>query len=254
MNEGLLRSKMRAMGLHLFLSLAVALVVGYIVFFLWYPNPFGFASGGLQLFLLVTGVDLVLGPALTFVAFDPHKRRVLMVGDFVVIGLLQLCALVYGVNAVSDSRPAAVVFEGSRFRAVRAGELSPDELKKAPNELGQISWSGPRLLATRELTAKEQSDSIFIALEGRDIGMRPEFWSPYEKERPRIKQAARPIGLLVERYPRSIAELEGIAIKAGIQLKDLGFFPVLSKQGIFTLLVNKDSGAFVGYILLDGSL
>lgn len=254
MNKALLRSKLKAMGVHLLCSLLVALSVGYVVFFWWYPYPFGFASGGLQLFLLVTGVDLVLGPMLTLVAFDPHKRKVLMVGDFIVIGVLQLCALVYGVHAVSDSRPVAVVFEMSRFRAIRAGDLSAEELKKATSGLGELSWTGPKLIGTRVLTHKEEQDALFIALEGRDIGMRPEFWSPYEKEQARIKDIAKKVDLLIERYPDAKPELEQIAAKAGAKLQNLGFFPVLSKQGIFTLLINKENGAFVGYILLDGSL
>lgn len=254
LSGALVRSKLKALAMHVFVSSVLAMLVGYVVFFLWYPNPFGFASGGLQLFLLVTGVDLVLGPALTFVAFDPNKRRLLMVGDFVVIAILQISALVYGVNAVYDSRPVAVVFEVSRFRAVRAGELSSADLAKAPDGLGQLSLTGPVLMATRSLTTKEESDSIFLALEGKDIGMRPELWSPYDRELVRIKAGAKPIDALLARYPNETMQIEKLASAKNLTLRDLGFYPVLSKQGIFTMLVNRNDGRFVAYVLLDGSL
>ncbi|MBC3880839.1 pilus assembly protein [Undibacterium sp. LX40W] len=250
----LLISKLRASGLHVCLSLLVATLVGVVVFFLWYPNPFGFASGGLNLFLLVTGVDLVLGPALTFVAFDPLKKARVMLGDFFVIGLLQICALVYGVHAVFVSRPVAVVYEGMRFRVVCAAEISEADLKKAPKGLSTFSLTGPTIIGTRELSQKEQGDAIFQALEGRDIGMRPELWTSYKETQSRIKQDAKPIKLLLDRYPSSQAAIDDIAKKGKVETAQLGFYPVISKQGFFTLLVNRNNGDFIDYIMLDGSL
>lgn len=247
-------SKMRAAGMHVGLSLLVATTVGIVVFFVWYPNPFGFASGGLNLFLLVTAVDLVLGPALTFVAYNPLKKAKLMLGDFVVIGLLQIFALIYGVNAVFVSRPVVVVYEGARFRVVSAVEIPEAELKKAPNGLGTLSLIGPIVLGTRALSEKEQADSIFLALEGRDIGLRPELWVTYKDAQTRIKQEAKPIKALLERYPGSQADIDTISKRAKIETAQLGFFPVISKQGIFTLLVNRNNGDFIDYIMLDGSL
>lgn len=250
----LLRSKLRAAAFHICLSALVATIVGIVVFFLWYPSPFGFASGGLNLFLLVTCVDLVLGPALTFVAFHPAKKAKVMLGDFVVIGLLQSLALIYGVNAVFVSRPVAVVFEGARFRVVCAAELSDAELKKAPNGLEKLSLSGPTVLGTRVLTPKEQADSVFIALEGRDIGMRPEFWVDYKIAQDRIKQDAKPIKILFDRYPGSTTMITDLARKKTYAVDRLGFLPVISKQGIFTVLIDKETGAFIDYVMLDGSL
>lgn len=250
----LLRSKLRASGVHVFLSLFIASTVGFVVFFVWYPNPFGFASGGLKLFLLVTAVDLVLGPALTFVAFDPLKKKGVMFGDFLVIGLLQFGALIYGVNAVFVSRPVAVVFEVSRFRVVSAAEVPEAELKKAPKGLDSFSITGPRLLGTRELTAKEDNDAIFKALEGKDIGMRPEFWVEYRAAQSRIRQDAKSVNLLLSRYPDSKGVIVEVAKKANINVDKLAFYPVISKDGVFTLLMNKDTGAFIDYIILDGYL
>ncbi len=249
-----LKSKAKASTLHLLISCSIAFLVGIVVFFVWYPSPFGFASGGLKLFLLITAVDLVLGPALTFVVFNPKKRRALLYLDFSVIAAFQLGALVYGVNTVYVARPVAVVNEGPRMRVVSAVDIDPHELEKAPKSLRQLSNSGPVLIGTREVTPAETADVVMIALQGKDIGMRPEFWIEFDSMRDRVIQKIKPMNLLVDRYPDSKGKLEQIARERGLSLEEMGFLPVLSKQGIFTAMFTKKDGAFVDYIMLDGSL
>ena len=62
----------------------------------WYPYPYRELSGGRELFALVVAVDVVLGPLITLVIFNPAKTRRHLVMDFTVIGLLQVAALAYG--------------------------------------------------------------------------------------------------------------------------------------------------------------
>ena len=75
-----LKSRCRAAGIHLIISALVAAVAAALVFFLWYPGYYRKLAGGQDLFLLITAVDLVLGPLLTFAVFNlkkgwPHLRR-----------------------------------------------------------------------------------------------------------------------------------------------------------------------------------
>ena len=43
------------------------------MFGLWFPGIYRTVAGGRDLFLLVTGVDVVLGPLLTFAVFNVRK-------------------------------------------------------------------------------------------------------------------------------------------------------------------------------------
>ena len=250
----LLKSKAKASTFHILISMLVAACVGFAVFFIWYPSPFGFASGGLNLFLLVTAVDLVLGPALTFVAFNPLKRRSLLILDFSIIGILQVMALVYGVHAVFVARPVIVAYEGSRLRVVTAAELSDKDLKDAKGSLAELSLSGPKMVGTRIVTAAEQFDAIQFAMQGKDIGTRPAFWVEFPEVKERLKKDLKPMSLLLKRYPESVQLVDGVLHSKQLRREQVGFLPVLSKQGIFTALFSLDTGDFVAYLMLDGSL
>jgi hypothetical protein len=51
----LLRSRLKALGLHACVSLVIAGLAAALVFLLWYPYPYREISGGRELFLLVMG-------------------------------------------------------------------------------------------------------------------------------------------------------------------------------------------------------
>ena len=126
-----LASRLKAAGIHLGISALIAGMAAALVFGLWYPWPYRSASGGQALFLLIMSVDLVLGPALTFVVFNRSKTKSHLVRDLAVIATLQLAGLAYGLYTVYLARPVAVVFEVDRFRVVSAVEVRHEELPQA---------------------------------------------------------------------------------------------------------------------------
>jgi hypothetical protein len=126
-----LRNKAKAAGIHLSLSVLLILILGSIVFFVWYPWPYSEVCGGFDLLMLVGAVDVTLGPLLTFVVFDRQKTKVVLLRDLSVIGLLQVSALVYGMHAVYLARPVALVFEVNRFRVVSHAEVLESEFTLA---------------------------------------------------------------------------------------------------------------------------
>ena len=75
----LVKAKLYAMLVHGFLTLIVALLTAFLVYRLWYPAPFAQLTGGTDLFLLVLGVEAVLGPVMSLVIFNPVKVRKEMV-------------------------------------------------------------------------------------------------------------------------------------------------------------------------------
>jgi len=115
-----LRQRLAAVLVHLGLSSVVFLVLMWLIVFSWYPGPYFSYDGGWRGTIIVVAVDLVLGPALTFVVFDPRKERRKTVMDLCVIGVIQISALAWGFHAVESQRPVAVSFFAGAFHPVTA--------------------------------------------------------------------------------------------------------------------------------------
>src|SRR5262249_31768987 len=88
-------TRWQAAPIHLLISAAIATAVVSSMLLLWYPRPFFAAAGGATLLVLLIGVDVVLGPLLTLVVYDPRKKTLAL--DLAIIAALQLAALAYGV-------------------------------------------------------------------------------------------------------------------------------------------------------------
>ncbi len=68
-------NRLTATVVHFFISLVVFVaLIGTLLFF-WYPSPYFSASGGWQGLRLVAALDLVLGPLMTLIIFNPQNSR-----------------------------------------------------------------------------------------------------------------------------------------------------------------------------------
>ena len=170
-NPAFWHGRLKAAGVHLAISLAVAALAALLVFFVWYPYPYREISGGRELFLLVVVVDVIMGPLMTLAVFNLKKPRKELRRDLAVIGLLQLAALVYGLWTVAIARPVHLVFEIDRFRVVHAVDVESALLKRATPELQQLPLMGPTLLSVRGFKdSKESFDATMAALQGLELG------------------------------------------------------------------------------------
>jgi hypothetical protein len=183
-------SRSCATGIHFAISLLVAGLAASLVFAVWYPGGLRLLSGGQPLFLLLVSIDVVLGPLLTAVVWNPSKSPSVVRRDVAWITALQLAALFYGLSVVAQVRPVVLAWEQHRLRIVPASAVVKHELPRAPLALQSLSWSGPRLIGTRvPQTGAEQLDAIQQGLQGRDVGMRPSFWLAWTPETARVSLA-----------------------------------------------------------------
>ena len=246
-----LRRRARAAGIHLLISLVVAGLAAALVFGLWYPGAYRNLSGGRELFLLITTVDVVLGPLLTFVVFDlrkgwPHVRR-----DLAIIGCIQLAALLYGLHTVYVARPVAMVFEVDRFRVVTANDVHEPDLPKARIEYQSMPLSGPWLLGTRDAQpGDERNEALFLGVQGIDIGVRPNFWQPYEQSRADVLKAARPLSVLLKQYPDRTESIRQRLADIGEVEQRTMFVPVLAR-GDWVALIREDASV-IDFENVDG--
>lgn len=121
-----------AFAIHLGISLIIFAVLGYLILFHWYPDFFFASDGGWQGIRIVAFVDLVLGPVLTLVVFNPAKPRTELKRDLSIIAAIQLSCLSAGTYVVYSERPIAMVYADGSFQSMsvddyaEAGQPLPD--------------------------------------------------------------------------------------------------------------------------------
>jgi hypothetical protein len=238
---------------HLAISAVVAAAAAALVFGLWFPHPYREISGGRDLFLLLLGVDLALGPLITLMAYAPEKPRAVWVRDLAVIVSLQLAALAYGLYAVSEARPVRLVAEGNRFRVVSKAELAGAPMHQAPAALQSLGWAGPKLIGARlaQPTDADYTESIRVSMEGLHPALRPGRWVPYDEVKAAVLQEAKPVVILLEKHPAKAQLLSEAA--PSVPASSLVYLPLVSRtKDNWVVLLDARSGRPSGYAPVDG--
>lgn len=110
-----LKDKFIAAGIHLLISIVVALFVIALLVFYWFPGSL-IELGAIQGAKIMLIVDLVLGPVCTFVVYKKLKSSLKF--DLSVIALIQIGALIYGLITVHSQKPSYLVLTYSDLTVV----------------------------------------------------------------------------------------------------------------------------------------
>jgi hypothetical protein len=248
-----IRAASRAAGVHLLTSIGIAVLVGALVFGVWYPPPYGELAGGRELFLLVLAVDVICGPLLTLVLFSPTKPRMELGRDLGVVALIQLAALGYGINTVWQVRPIFLVQEIDRFKVVGALDLDSGAVAVLSRELQPHWWKGPQVFAIREpKDAEERNKILFESVQGgRDYAERPEFYLLYEGENAlKSLKRAKPLAVFLQKQPDQSAAAQKLATEKKADITQWMYLPVVARQD-WVAVLNKQ-GQIQGFLKGDG--
>ena len=243
----------QAAGIHSLCSVLVATLAAWTVFGVWYAYPYRELSGGRELFLLVIAVDVVCGPLLTFVLFNPKKPRKELWMDLGLVALIQLAALGYGIWTVWQARPLYLVHEVDRYKVISALDVEAKDLEALPANLKPKFWAGPQVVDIRPpKNAEEHNKVLFdVAAGGRDYGERPEFYIPYESVAAlKSIQRAKPLTLFLQKQPDQQDAARKLALEKGVDLKEWLYLPVIARQDWVAILDKQ--GQIQGFLRGDG--
>lgn len=247
-----MKSRLHASGIHLGISFALAMLMSLVVFGVWYPYPYRDASGGRSLFTLLVGVDVVMGPLITFMVFNHAKPRRELVQDLCVVGLLQLAALGYGFWTMYEARPVHMVFEYHRLSVVHAVDVDSDALKQAPPDLNALPLTGPTLLSLRPFKdSEEQYQSTITALGGRPQAAQPALWRPWAAARAEILAESHPVSQLKERFESQSVLIDQAVSSTGRPVSQLRYLPLITRKAEWTVLIDEKTVEPVGFLPLD---
>jgi hypothetical protein len=248
---GKIMSRWKAAGIHFAISLIVAVVVGSIIYFVWYPPPYFGVSGGGTLMLLIIGVDVMIGPFLTLAVFRSGKKSLKF--DLMVIALLQIAAFWYGLTVISEARPVFIVMAIDRFVPVYADELSEEDLAAAKQPaFAQRSWTGPVLVGVKlPSDAKDRNDLVSHGFGGKDIEKFPKFYVSYAEVADAALARAKPLAALSEKSSHAKTVIDNYVSSKKLELADLVYLPLHGRETEYAMVLSRSAKSPVAALELD---
>jgi len=240
-------NRFQAAGIHLAISTAVAATVLASLLLVWYPQPYFRLAGGAGLMLILIGVDVVMGPLLTLVVFDPRKKSLKL--DLAVIALLQATAFAYGISVIAQARPAFIVYSGDHLTVVAANQINSESLAAAKPPYDALPIDGPRLVGARVPADPAERERVMMLLtSGIDLPMLPRYYLPFADVAAELKAAARPLSALPKGDAGAKARVDAEIARAGRSPASLAWVPVLGRVEAGVALVDASSGAVVAVV------
>lgn len=241
-----------AAGVHLSISLMVAIAAAAFVFGVLFPPPFREISGGASLFKLLISVDVVVGPLLTWLVFSRRKPASELRRDLSVIAVLQLIALVYGLWSMYMARPVYLVHEVDRFVTVSAADIDPTDLPSAKTEFQTLPWSGVRAIGLREpKDGAEKLKGMELAIAGKDLSLQPWLWQELsDVNRKAIHERSKPLSDLVVRNDVNRQLVDTWLADRKDAATGYRFFPLVAREHYWTVVLDQNL-SMVGYLPID---
>lgn len=248
------KAAVRAAFLHFGGSLLVALSAAVLVFGVWYPYPYRELAGGRELFFLIMAVDVVCGPMLTLVLFNPKKPKWELRMDLGLVVLIQMAALAYGLYTLAVARPVYLVYEVDRFRVISVADIQPEQLKPELGGLHRLPWTGPRVIGVREpVSADEKIESLNLSLQGNEPSARPDWWVPYVDNIDKVLDRAKPVHALRLRHPEKTSAIEDAILESGLPEAQLRWVPLTGfKSTAWVVFVDGKTGDVKSFAPVDG--
>ncbi len=240
----LIKQKIKAGGIHFLLSLVVISSYLSIVFLLWYPDPYATLEKVVDAAKIVVGVDLVLGPLLTFLLYKKNKPGLKL--DLSMVVLFQITALSWGVYVTYEQRPVYIAYAEEMFSVVAASDLKG---KRPEDSALQAQGWGDQKIVYVELPkeAKEKVDLLFRHPNAYTLVDRYRDYQDYIEE---ILKASIDMPQRIEDYPEMQEPVNALLKKHKKVLDDIAFIPVEGRKALAFIVLNRADGKLLD-ILVD---
>lgn len=111
-------NRYQAFAVHMAISLVIFFILLVCITQYWYPGILFDTGNGWKAIGIIAGIDLILGPLLTFIVFNNNKNSLKL--DLSIIAIIQVAALIYGCWTIHSSRPVAIAFAHKSFITIYA--------------------------------------------------------------------------------------------------------------------------------------
>jgi hypothetical protein len=187
-----MRFRLKALGLHLLAStVALSLIVGSL-YLGWYHWPGWYLADVTQVVLVMMGVDVVVGPLLTFVIANKNKPRRELTRDIAMIVAVQLVALIYGSASLWNGRPLYYAFSENVLQVVQAYDIDHEQAQAGRRQNPALAphwYSLPRWIWAPLPENQETRDKIVQSAisGGDDVVSMPVYFKPWDQGLPSLR-------------------------------------------------------------------
>lgn len=235
----MLRDKFKAFVIHLSLSALAGLVCAFVIYKVWFIAPLEIATKITPIFLMMVGIDIIVGPLLTFLVYKKGKKTLKF--DLSIIVVIQCIALIYGVFNIYQSRPLWIAFDQDAFYLVRANEVDLESEKKAAIAYQSRIVSKPQFVSIKrpDIETQKGKELRFYDFMGMNLAVKkPELYDSMNNARQALSTQAFALqdlekynantSLILSKYPQATA-----------------FVPLKANAVDMTVLINKEKGEVV---------
>ena len=136
---------------------------------------------------------------------------------------------------------------------INAIDVPQQLLSAAPAPFRQLPIAGPGLVAVRPFRDdKERMDATMAALQGVNLGARPDLWMPYADAVPQILSEAKEVSSLMQRKPETQIMVSELASRLGVEPKTFKYLPVAGRGTTFwTAIIDANTGLPLAYWSID---
>lgn len=245
-----LPDRLRASGIHLASSSLIFIVYIYFVLVNWYPEPYFTLEGAVQVTVTLIGVDLVVGPLLTFVVYVKNKKGLKL--DLTLIILTQIAFLIWGVWVTYKEHPVFAAFAIDQIQILRADKVREFNLDR---ELfaGQPEDGFRMLYVLPPQDQKDKSDLVQALIAGKgDIHNFPERYRKIADNQDAVRQQSRDILRILKQYPAIQVQVDGLIERyPGSSTADFVYIPIEARKKYYTIVLKKDDLRYAGYLDVD---
>lgn len=174
-----IRERLSAFAWHFLFSAVLACLLSIAVFIFWFPGAyrvFGAAEG----ILIFIGIDLVLGPLLTFVVYKANKVELRR--DIAFIVFMQISAFAFGVWTIYQQRPYVQVLDYDVLTIYTYDETKSHSLS-IPSSSNE-NFIGPKkffLYLPQKLTEIKTIEFVSEFVDKKPFSMRTDLYRTYSE-------------------------------------------------------------------------
>jgi hypothetical protein len=187
-----MKFRLKALGLHLLASAgALTLILGSL-YLGWYHWPGWYLADVTKVVLVMMGVDVVVGPLLTFVIANKNKPRRELTRDISIIVAVQLVALIYGSASLWNGRPLYYAFSENVLQLVQAYDIDHEQAQAGRDQNPALAphwYSLPRWIWAPLPENQEARDKIVGSAisGGDDVISMPIYFKPWDQGLPSLR-------------------------------------------------------------------
>jgi hypothetical protein len=232
-------TRWKAASIHLAISIAVGCIVVAIMLLLWYPNPYFQVMGGGGLLMLVTGVDVVLGPLITLIIFNTKKKSLKF--DLTCVAIVQIVALAYGVSIMFQARPVYTVFNKDRFDVIIAADINATEREKVTDTaFKSVPLTGPHIVAMEMPSDMKEIQRMLES--GTDSRAFSQYYVTYDSKAKEAAAVAKPFTQIQKTNPANAEKLKAFLSAKALDESKVGFLPLYTRSEDMTVVLDRQTG------------